>query len=359
VTRLSKGTLYKAGIRHVGKSVLAAISRRRTRPFGPPLAVSLGFSTRCNCRCLYCDVWRRNDHEELDTASWREILAELAAWLGPTHVSFAGGEPFLRADLGELVAHAHGLRLLPSIVTNASVLSSQMIQEVAQWPLVSLVVSIDSHSSEPHDILHGVLGSHAKAMNAVRQLADIGFGGRLRISAVLTALNMDELVPLAAWSAENGIGGFTIQPFGEPFERDHSDDWYAASPLRVEQPGKITEIAEQLKVGKRHGWPILNPDRQLDALPSYYRNPERGLFLPCPVGTTALGIGPLGELRFCPYMPAFGSAGQQAIRDQWFGKNAAQLRKAILRCRRGCSIMNCSFSPTVRERISRWRRLLR
>ena len=358
MTRLSRATLYEAGIRHVGKSLLAVISRRSARPLGPPLAVSLGFSTRCNCRCLYCDVWRRSEHGELDTDSWKDILTELAAWLGPTHVSFAGGEPFLRPDLGELVAHAHRERLLPSVVTNGSALTSHMIPLVADWPLVSLVVSVDSLRPEPHDILHGVSGSHAKAMNAIRQLTDLGFGRRLRIAAVLTALNLDELVPLARWSAEKGIGGFAIQPFGEPFERDHADDWYAASPLKIEKTGQIVEIANQLKTGKRMGWPIMNPDRQLDALSSYYQNPEQGLFLPCPVGTTALGIGPLGELRFCPYMPAFGSVGPRAIRDQWFGKSAQQLRQAVLRCQRGCSIMNCNFTPTVRERITTWRRIL-
>lgn len=358
MTRLSKTTLYKAGIRHLGKNVLASISRRRTRPFGPPLSVSLGFSTRCNCRCLYCDVWRRNDHGELDTDSWKEILVELAAWLGPAHVSFAGGEPFLRSDLGELVAYAHRVGLLPSIVTNGSVMTTQTIQAVAQWPLVSLVVSIDSCNSEPHDILHGMSGSLAKAMKAVEQLTDLGFGRRLRVAAVLTAFNIDELVPLARWCAENGIGGFTVQPFGEPFERTHAEDWYGASPLRIEETGRIVEIVELLKTGKRHGWPIMNPDRQLDALPAYYRNPEQGLFLPCTVGTTALGIGPLGELRFCPYMPAFGSVGRKRIQDQWYDEDAAKLREAVLRCRRGCSIMNCNFSPTLRERIGKWRRLL-
>jgi MoaA/NifB/PqqE/SkfB family radical SAM enzyme len=358
VTRLSKATLYRAGVYHLGKNVLASISRRRTRPLGPPLYVSLGVTTRCNCRCLYCDLWGGNGHGELDTDSWKEILVELAGWLGPTRISFAGGEPFLRKDLGELVAYADRVGLLPSIVTNGSILTSKTLQAVTQWPLVSLVVSIDSLDPNPHDVLHGVSGAHAKAVTAVEQLMNLGFGRRLRVATVLTALNIDELVPLARWSAENGIGGFTVQPFGEPFERAHSEDWYEASPLKIEETGKITKIVEQLKTGKRQGWPIMNPDRQLDALPAYYRNPEEGLFLPCAVGTTSLGIGPRGELRFCPYMPTFGSAGRQRIRDQWYGEDAAQLREAVLRCRRGCSIMNCNFSPTLHERFSKWRRLL-
>ena len=341
------------------RSMLAACSKNRTRPLGPPISVALGITGQCNYRCLYCDVWRRENKGELGTEQWKAILNELADWLGPTHVSFAGGEPFLRRDLEEIVSFAYGLGFLPSVVTNGAALTADLVQQVTRWPLASLILSIDSLSPEPHDTIHGAPGAHARVMSAAKEFVRHGFGQRLRVATVLTGMNLDEIAPLARWAAETDIGGFTVQPLGEPFDRPHDDDWYAVSPLKVEDPAHVAQVVHLLHQGKTQGWPVLNPNRQLQALPEYYRDPEQGMFLPCLVGSTTLGIGPQGELRFCPYLPAFGRYGQVGLRTQWFGIEAARLRRSVLRCKRGCSIMNCNFNPSLGERIRRWQIVLR
>ncbi len=336
------------------------MSKTRTRPFGPPLYIALGISARCNYKCLYCDVWLREDRRELRTEEWKKLIEELAGWLGPVHISIAGGEPFLRKDLGEIVSHAHSVGLFPSIVTNGALLTTSMIQEVISWPLISLILSIDSLSPGPHDEMHGSPGAHAKAMTAALEMVKLGFGPKLKIASVLTGTNIEEMENLARWVSENKIGGFSVQPFGEPFERVHDPEWYSKSPLKISDPAHVAHVAQTLKRGKeREGWPVQNPNRQLDALPLYYEDPEQGIFLPCLVGSTSLGIGPAGDLRFCPYFPPFGEQGEGNLREQWYGEKAANMRSRILKCQRGCSIMNCNFAPTLAERVSRWRTGLR
>lgn len=359
---MNVGRLFRyshAGMVHLQRSVFARLSRRRLTPLGPPLTVAIGITTRCNSRCLHCDVWRSPPGEELRTDDWKRLLDELAEWMSPAHVSFAGGEPFLRKDIVELITHAHAVDLLPSIVTNGTVTSPDRVDMIQSLPLTSMTVSIDSLSPGPHDRLHGINNAHRRAVDLVEGLVSVGLGARLRIAAVLTSLNNDEIVPLAKWSHSLGIGGFTIQPLGEPFERDHNAKWYDRSPLRFTDRGTIHDLVTKLISLKESGVPIMNPVRQLEALPEYYIDPERGAFLPCLVGSTTLGIGPNGDLRFCPYHSPFGRWVPGSLKSQWFGDNARRSRRTILQCNRGCSIMNCAFSPTLTERLIRWRGLVR
>ena len=347
-----------AGIVHLQRSILARRSRDRHTPLGPPLSVAIGITTKCNSQCLYCDIWKKPPRKDLDTDEWKRVFDELGEWLAPAHISVAGGEPFLRKDLFELINHASAVGLLPSVVTNGTVSSPELITRISELPLASLIISIDSYTPGPHDRLHGMEGAHRRAMALVENLLVMGWGPRLRIAAVLTSLNSNEIVELAKWSDSRGIGGFTVQPLGEPFERDHQRFWYKESSLKLADTDALQTMVAELISLKESGVSIMNPVRQLEALPEYYKHPEHGVLLPCLVGSTTLGIGPDGDLRFCPYHRPFGRWGEGSFKSQWYGVAAAKSREQILRCSRGCSIMNCAFSPTLKERLGRWKRII-
>jgi MoaA/NifB/PqqE/SkfB family radical SAM enzyme len=70
------------------------------QPAAPPSNVYL--TQRCNLRCVYCSAPFRGTGE-LDTATWR-VFDELAD-LGCLRMAILGGEPLLRADVGDLIAH--------------------------------------------------------------------------------------------------------------------------------------------------------------------------------------------------------------------------------------------------------------
>src|SRR5262249_6127546 len=59
--------------------------------------------SRCNCRCLMCDIWRATTRSEIaaDVAGW------LAEWrgMGVRRVVLSGGEALLHSHLWELCEH--------------------------------------------------------------------------------------------------------------------------------------------------------------------------------------------------------------------------------------------------------------
>src|SRR5438552_18947604 len=91
----------------------AAGSSKRVAPQrpGPPLWLLAELTYRCPLHCVFCsnplDYTRHGP--ELDTAAWLDVLSQ-AREMGAVQLGLSGGEPLLRDELEEIVAHAHRLR---------------------------------------------------------------------------------------------------------------------------------------------------------------------------------------------------------------------------------------------------------
>ena len=63
------------------------------QPFDAVIAVTY----RCNARCQMCNIWQVKDHDDCKPEDYRVIPTSLR------HINVSGGEPFLRADLPEII----------------------------------------------------------------------------------------------------------------------------------------------------------------------------------------------------------------------------------------------------------------
>ena len=100
--------------------VTAPFSARPSAPYRMDLALTY----RCNNDCAHCYNARSRSYPELSTAQWKTIIEQL--WqIGIPHVVFTGGEPSLRDDLPELVAHAEQIGQVTGLNTNGRRLSDR------------------------------------------------------------------------------------------------------------------------------------------------------------------------------------------------------------------------------------------
>ena len=67
-----------------------------------PLSICLTLTRRCNQQCQYCD-FIEEETIEMSTTEWRQIIDEFID-NGTLRFGFAGGEPLLREDAGELLS---------------------------------------------------------------------------------------------------------------------------------------------------------------------------------------------------------------------------------------------------------------
>ena len=89
-----------------------------------PLFVGWAVTNRCNLNCSYCSRPMRGS-AELPTPAMLEIIDDLAR-SGCLRVSFTGGEPLLRDDIGQLVSHAGHSGLQVSLNTNGILLKEKL-----------------------------------------------------------------------------------------------------------------------------------------------------------------------------------------------------------------------------------------
>ena len=106
-------------------------------------------------KCAFCNVWRKNISEnEATTPELEQRLFE--CWdLGCSLVSFTGGEPLLRRDLGKLLKFSsRELGLFTGLVTNGILLDKKI--DVLSKYVDSLAVSFDVNHKQTFNRTRGV-----------------------------------------------------------------------------------------------------------------------------------------------------------------------------------------------------------
>lgn len=320
-----------------------------------PFSIVVSVSFRCNSRCRTCDVWRK-PNDDMSAAEWERVFAKLGR--GPLYITFTGGEPFLRADLDEIVLsacrHCH-----PSVITvpTNGLLTERIVRQVeriargAPGIQIGLNLSLDG-VGEQHDQLRQVPGNWRRALEtwqALKRLQERHSNLVLTTHTVVSAYNLDTFFEIYA-----GL------QFLEP-------DSY------------ITEVAEERVELGTSGWPI-TPDpagyapiadflsQQARSRPArgvarltqalrgeYYQLAKRILYehrqvIPCYAGWASGHIAPDGDVwSCCIRAEPVGNLRQHDydLRPIWFGARMSALRRSIAAKECACPMANASYTNMV------------
>lgn len=137
---------------------------------------------RCNLKCVHCYAHANAAAapDELSHAEGLALLDDLKAFGVPV-VLFSGGEPLMRPDLFDLVAHtvASGMRAV--ISTNGTLISREVALRLKDLGLSYVGISLDG--IEPtHDRFRGKKGAFAAALAGVRRCQEVGLKVGLRFT---------------------------------------------------------------------------------------------------------------------------------------------------------------------------------
>ena len=137
------------------------------RPLAP-YRMDLALTYRCNNDCAHCYNARPRDYAELSTEDWKRLLDHL--WgLAIPHVVFTGGEPTLRPDLPELIAHAEKNGQITGLNTNGRRLSDPgYVQQLVEAGLDHVQITMESHDAAIHDQMVGTHGAWKQTVAGLR-----------------------------------------------------------------------------------------------------------------------------------------------------------------------------------------------
>ncbi len=147
---------------------------------------------RCNLDCAHCyaaSTPADQPEDELGTDDIHRLLDDLAGFGAPV-VLFSGGEPLLREDLPELVAHAASVGLRASLSTNGTLIDRPTARRLADAGASYIGVSIDG-LAETNDAFRGVPGAFDQALAGMRNCRSAGLKVGLRMT--MTRRNLPDL----------------------------------------------------------------------------------------------------------------------------------------------------------------------
>jgi len=148
-----------------------------------PVAVRIELSNRCPNRCLYCNIWNTKQ-KEMTTEQVFKLLYELKQ-MGTKRISFSGGEPLLRDDIGEIIDYCDSLGMVPEM-NSRGFLIDEKIDRIRKVKL--LKISIDG-PKEIHDYLSGRKNSFEEAVHTLKLAEKNGI--KTIITVTITKQNIE------------------------------------------------------------------------------------------------------------------------------------------------------------------------
>jgi PqqA peptide cyclase len=167
-----------------------------------PTTLLAELTHRCPLHCPYCsnplDLVR--SQAELSTDDWKRVFAEARA-LGVLQLGLSGGEPLVRRDLEELVAHAHEVGLYQTLVTSALGLTRERAERLKDAGLDHVQISMQDAERESAERIAGTRSWDVKRQAAalVKEL-DLAF----TVNVVLHRANLDRLEQIIDMAAAMG-----------------------------------------------------------------------------------------------------------------------------------------------------------
>lgn len=122
----------------------------------------------CNCRCLMCDIWKKEDGKELDLedfARHRESIVRL----GVREVVLTGGEALLHRGFAQLCSFLRGCGVRVTLLTTGLLLAKRA--DAVADGVDEIIVSIDG-PEQIHDQVRRVKGAYrliGKGIEEVRR----------------------------------------------------------------------------------------------------------------------------------------------------------------------------------------------
>lgn len=137
--------------------------------------VSFAVTRECNLRCKHCysEATDSPHPDELTTDEAKRVITEIAG-AGARLLIFDGGEPLMRDDIYQLIAHAQSVGLQPTLGTNATLLSTEAAERMKKAGIRSLSISLYGADAKSHDDFCGMEGSWERAMAGIHNVATAG-----------------------------------------------------------------------------------------------------------------------------------------------------------------------------------------
>jgi len=307
-----------------------------------PVYAHYGVTHRCNMRCRMCVVWKSaNRAAELSIKQVRR-LADGLHDAGVRTIAIGGGEPFVRADLPEVLSTFTDRGFEVRLLTNGIGLSDETIETAVGAGINHVSISLDSIDAEKEKYIydgHDVWDDIVHAMRRFRSRLTSARSVPV-MNVCVSRLNMDEL-PLLVDMAVRERFFCSFVPVTLSADEESSDGFAGVAPdlaIRPEDHKRLEESYAGLLRLKRKGVPIVNSSRFLNDSLDYLKTGRTNWV--CDAGSLYLSVGPEGGISICHRYPPVADADTpdlaSVLQSTGVRRTAARQREECPGCMRPC-----------------------
>lgn len=165
-------------------------------------SIHIEIANACNERCVHCYIPHKYKTDIMDSTLFYRIIEE-GRKMNIIHVTLSGGEPLLHKDFISFLKKCRELDLSVNVLSNLTLLTDQMIDEMKKNPLLSVQTSIYAMKPDIHDNITKVERSLEKTLCGVKKLLNANIP--IQISCPVMKQNKNDFVSVIRWGYSNNI----------------------------------------------------------------------------------------------------------------------------------------------------------
>jgi MoaA/NifB/PqqE/SkfB family radical SAM enzyme len=278
-----------------------------------PIVLSHGINARCNMHCEFCEYWKE-ETEEMETEEVLKLLDEARSF-GIRYYNAWTVEPLLRDELPQIMAHAHSLGMITSMITNGKLLK-QRVHDLNDVDYLSVSVDgIDAYKEirgmDPEVVFEGIRAAVNVCTNPIL------------MNCVISGQNLDDIDPLIYKAQELGVW-ISFEPLNE-LEGIGNEIW---NRIKVKDIDKYENIINLIITRKKTGYPIINSLTYLKMVR------DRNMDFNCRASDIILNITPNGNIENCRIKTEKLGHISDGLENVW--NRSAKKRKKISQECNGC-----------------------
>lgn len=272
-----------------------------------PQTVSIEVTRQCGARCDHCLI--REGAGELSHEEILRVIDE-ALDMGVSIITFTEGDPLLREDIFELIKHVDPEKAVVNLFTPGLEMTVEKAVKLREVGLYNLIIGIYSTNPEEHDMVRGVEGAHAKAVEAIKMALEAGL--MVTMSCHIKGGQVEKIPELYQLASELGVQELSI------WEGIPKNPGEQLTQLERE---KIIDIYR--KINSTQGGPRIFAN-------TYFE----GQMLGCMAGRRWLHVGVDGGVRGCPYLDKiYGNIMEGSLRSIWANmRRSGEFEGSICSC---------------------------
>ncbi len=232
--------------------------------------------SRCNCRCVMCDIWKANQEKREISSEQLAQHVEAFKKLGVGRVALSGGEALMHSDLWRLCKQLNSIGIKISLLSTGLTLKANA-ENVMRY-CSDVIVSLDG-SREIHNMIRNIPNAFDKLTEGVSELKGAKTSFRVTGRCVLQKQNFRDFTNIVRDARNLGLDQISFLAADVSSSAfNHVQGWAEAQvhlvALTKEEANEFEEILKHsftdLKWEYENHFIAESPTKML-RLPNYYR----------------------------------------------------------------------------------------